>query len=528
MNLNLLIITDNDLALLGSLQPHEQLQNELDRAIVVSSEAVPADVVTMNSHVRYVDETTGERHSVSVVYPADADAARNRISVLAPVGAALLGLSVGQTIEWRFPDGGWRRLRVEGVLRPEPGRSDGMPEASRFAFRASLPPPRSAERDFGSLESRPRGPLMQPSSGVLTRAPVTGSANAPLREGLATTHEVAAAIDSAGSVETLAHAADGIRALAKNMLAQGVGAEALTGVFATLNERLTGRILTLESARHDFGGIRLSWLGLGSEARREQTFVSDQDNAIIFDAEMPADAARARLLPFARAVNLALDACGFPLCAGEIMASNAKWCLSAAEWRARFAGWIRNAGPDALLNATIFFDFRPLWGDAALAHDLRAWLNGMMREDRRFLHMMARDTVQWAPPLGLFGGFLTSGTRAERGTIDLKKQGTRVFTDAARIYALATGAEVQNTADRLRHARNVLGGAAHETEAMIEASHFILLLRLRHQHLESRGREPGDRINPHSLNGFDQSVLKEALRQAKKLQSRLALDYQVH
>lgn len=61
--MNLLIITDHDFAMLGSLQPHEQLQNELDRAIVVSSEAVPPDVVTMNSHVRYIDETTGERRS---------------------------------------------------------------------------------------------------------------------------------------------------------------------------------------------------------------------------------------------------------------------------------------------------------------------------------------------------------------------------------------------------------------------------------------------------------------------------------
>lgn len=340
--------------------------------------------------------------------------------------------------------------------------------------------------------------------------------------------ELATTIDRAGALASLARAAGEIRAHATNMLEQGMGAEALTASLATLNERLTGRVLALEAARHELGGIRLCWLGLGSEARREQTFASDQDNAIIFDAEMSAHAARTRLLPFARAVNLALDACGFPLCEGEIMASNAKWCLSAAEWRERFIGWIRNASPGALLNATIFFDFRPLWGDASLAHDLRAWLNGTARENPRFLHMMAKDTLQWAPPLGLFGGIQTGGTGPERGTIDLKKQGTRVFTDAARIYALATGADAHGTADRLRQVRAALGGAANETEAMIEASHFILLLRLRHQHLESRAREAGDRINPRSLNGFERSVLREALRQGKMLQSRLALDYQIH
>ena len=118
---DLLIITDRNHARLTVLQPHERLQSELDRAIVVSSEAVPGDVVTMGSHVRYVDEATGLRRLVQVVYPAEANASEGKVSVLAPVGAALLGLSAGQAIEWDFPDGR-RRLRVqEIVLQPEAG-----------------------------------------------------------------------------------------------------------------------------------------------------------------------------------------------------------------------------------------------------------------------------------------------------------------------------------------------------------------------------------------------------------------------
>jgi regulator of nucleoside diphosphate kinase len=120
MATDLLIITDVDLARLRRLPLDEGLQRELERAIVVSSEAVPRDVVTMNSRVLYVDETTGERRWVTIVYPETADAGDGRVSVLAPVGAALLGLSVGQAIEWEFPDGGTRRLRVEDVTY-EPG-----------------------------------------------------------------------------------------------------------------------------------------------------------------------------------------------------------------------------------------------------------------------------------------------------------------------------------------------------------------------------------------------------------------------
>ena len=116
---DLLIITDRDHARLTVLQPDERLQSELDRAVVVSTEAVPGNVVTMGSHVRYVDEASGLQRLVQVVYPAEANAAEGKVSVLAPVGAALLGLSAGQAIEWEFPDGR-RRLRVQEVVhQPE-------------------------------------------------------------------------------------------------------------------------------------------------------------------------------------------------------------------------------------------------------------------------------------------------------------------------------------------------------------------------------------------------------------------------
>jgi regulator of nucleoside diphosphate kinase len=107
-----LIVTQADYALLTMLARHTELQRELAGAIVVSSEAVPQDVVTMNSTVVYSDETADVQRAVKIVYPRDGDAAQGRVSVLSPIGTALLGLSVGQSIEWDFPDGSRRTLRV--------------------------------------------------------------------------------------------------------------------------------------------------------------------------------------------------------------------------------------------------------------------------------------------------------------------------------------------------------------------------------------------------------------------------------
>jgi regulator of nucleoside diphosphate kinase len=118
------IISERDLRRLKGLPIDEQLAAELERAVVVPSSEIPADVVTIDSRVVFVDETDGKQRYVRIVDPMHADLAQLQVSVLAPVGAALIGLAVGGSIDWQFPDGKTRRLRVkELIYQPESGRS---------------------------------------------------------------------------------------------------------------------------------------------------------------------------------------------------------------------------------------------------------------------------------------------------------------------------------------------------------------------------------------------------------------------
>lgn len=101
----------------------EKLEEELARATVVAESEVTRDIVTMNSRVKFEDLGTGEESELALVFPSDADVASNKVSVLAPVGSALLGLKVGDEIDWPMPSGKDRRLRVISILyQPE---SDG-------------------------------------------------------------------------------------------------------------------------------------------------------------------------------------------------------------------------------------------------------------------------------------------------------------------------------------------------------------------------------------------------------------------
>lgn len=340
---------------------------------------------------------------------------------------------------------------------------------------------------------------------------------------------VSSNIAAAASINEVKRAAADIRRLTRNLLVQGISAEPLTQFIAELNDRVTRRVIELALARHSLSDVAFCWIALGSEGRLEQTFSTDQDNGIIFDVA-PGESAstlRERLLPFAAEVNQALDACGFPLCKGNIMAGNPQWCLSLAEWQAEFSDWINNSAPEALLNAAIFFDFRPLWGVATLADRLRDWLLATASVNRRFLHQMAANALQTQPPLGLLHDFATSGSGRDADTLDLKGQGARLFVDVARIYALQCKIAATGTAARLRASSELLGVNPDDIAAVLDAFFFIQLLRLRHDVLDAGADAPSaNRIHPDRLNPLDRRILKEALRNARRVQKRLALDYQ--
>lgn len=339
--------------------------------------------------------------------------------------------------------------------------------------------------------------------------------------------QIGSAIRHAETVEMLQQSGADIRRMAHNMMAQGVAPEQLTQFISTFNDLLTARVVELECKASGLIGTPLHdglcWLALGSEGRFEQTLNTDQDNAILFTVPegMDAEQVRAKLLPVARRINETLALCDFPLCKGEIMAGNPKWCMSLEEWKRAFSAWISGGSPESLLHASIFFDFRALYGAHALAGDLRAWLTRVAGENSRFLHMMAENALRNRPPLGVVRDFVVG----KGNTLDLKLNGITPFVDAARIFSLAAGVTHTNTIQRLRSSAAKMNLHVSEIDAWIDALLFIQVLRLRH-HDEAREQGTLDNlIDPEQLNELDRRILKEAFRQARKLQARLALEY---
>jgi CBS domain-containing protein len=265
----------------------------------------------------------------------------------------------------------------------------------------------------------------------------------------------------------------------------------------------------------------MCWLCLGSEGRDEQTIATDQDNALILNNDT-SDEQRAKIRAFAQSVNQALDACGYPLCKGGIMAGEAACCLTLDEWRERFRHWIAQGSPQDLLNASIYFDFRPLSGDLSLAHALRAGVAQQARNTPRFLKQLALNALTRSVPLNWRGAIDCD----EQGMLDLKLRGTAIFVDAARIYSLAYGIQETNTRMRLDAAGPLLKLAETEYGSWVSGFEFLQMLRLRLQLESEAALVSPNEILVTTLNDIDRRILRESIKVAHRIQQRLQLDYE--
>jgi len=338
--------------------------------------------------------------------------------------------------------------------------------------------------------------------------------------------ELTEEINTAGDLEALVEAAAETRRRGGALFEAGLGVETLCQWLSGLNDLIGMRAIELTADRFELPPVSWAWLVFGSEGRLEQTFATDQDNGLIFqpDREADTEAIRRAFLSFAREVNQALDRCGFTLCPGLIMAGNPACCLSVREWREKFDGWLRTPEPEAILNATIFFDFRPLYGQDELVDDLRSWLLPRPAEHPRFLHLLSTQALDCAPALGFLDRFVYDGGKKHPHTIDLKTHGVRPFVDAARIWGLKHQAWATNTGDRLRSVAGPLQRSPTATAALVEAFELIQRLRLGQQ-LAATEPEMANRVDPRRLPTLQKLMLKEALKQARLLQLALKQEF---
>ncbi|MDF1614885.1 putative nucleotidyltransferase substrate binding domain-containing protein [Desulfurivibrio dismutans] len=322
-----------------------------------------------------------------------------------------------------------------------------------------------------------------------------------------------------------------VPSVVRTLIEEGAKANNITKMITVLNDHILERLLTLLIEELGPPPLPFCWLLMGSEGRSEQTFKTDQDNALIYawpqDEKKAAEAEEYFKALGERAIeNLVL--CGYPLCPGEMMASNPKWRMSAPAWQQCFDGWIMTPEPKEVMHSTIFFDLRPGYGDFGLADKLRHHLARTIPKQELFLYHLAQNAMEARPPLSFFRNLIVEKDGEHRNALDLKTKGLVPFVDFARLFALKHGIGESNTLVRLQLLREGGHISAEMYQETIKAYEFLMQLRLVHQlHMMENGQEPNNHINPANLSDLEKQTLKESFEVVRRLQSHIKAEFRL-
>ena len=225
-----------------------------------------------------------------------------------------------------------------------------------------------------------------------------------------------------------------------------------------------------------------------------------------------------------------LNEVGIPYCNGYCMAVNPLWRKTLPQWIAQIGTWARKGSIVAVRLADIFFDFQPVWGEVALAGELRGAVTRLVRHNRSFLRQMYQDNLEQNVALGLFGGFVTERDNREYlGQVNLKYTGTLPLVSAIRLLALREGIEETATLARIAALADQGVLVTSEREELSRAFGVVTETLLRRQIADfGAGRRIGYYVDPRALGKRRRAELLEALKAIQALRKRAHLDFTAH
>lgn len=337
---------------------------------------------------------------------------------------------------------------------------------------------------------------------------------------------VVSSIFKQNSIEELAHLASHARDSFVRLVEEDANSRMIGTAMAVIGRSFKQRLLELAEEKFGPAPVPYCFLALGSMARGEQLVVTDQDNALVLSDRFVPELHDAYFLKLAQFVSDGLEACGYPYCTGNIMATNSRWRQPLRQWQKYFSDWIDHPCPESLLHSSIFFDLEGVWGRVDYAQTLNQLIRQRAQHSKRFLACMARNALNRTPPLGFFKSFVMEKDGKHNNSINIKRRGTAPLADLIRVHALAIGSKSRNSFARLEDIHEADTLPRGRSADLRDALEFISLVRIRHQALAlQRGEEPNNNVAPDELSDFERKNLKDAFQILSNAQKYLRFQY---
>lgn len=297
-------------------------------------------------------------------------------------------------------------------------------------------------------------------------------------------------------------------------------------IISAINDTLTQKAIELSMMEmKDQPPAAFGWLSLGSQGRKEQLLLTDQDNALIFEdvQKDKYNEVKGYFLELAKKITEKLNVIGYEYCPADMMGSNPKWCLSLSEWKKQFNNWITKPDEDKILLSTIFFDFNLVYGSKELSDELAESIFKSIGSYEIFLNFLGLNALKNPPPLSFFRQFLVEHSGEHKDQFDIKARALMPLVDAARLLILSHSIkDFNNTILRYEKLMQLEPQNKDLFESCISA--FKVLLRFRTEQ-GLKNNSSGRFIDLQSLNKSDRLKLKSAFKPIKDIQELIQVRF---
>ncbi len=328
------------------------------------------------------------------------------------------------------------------------------------------------------------------------------------------------------TVRDLSRLVPEIRAAFVRLVDAGSSAQMIGDAMSSISRSLMRRIIELAEAQLGPPPVPYCFMVHGSLARSDQSVITDQDNALVLHDSFDPAQHDPWFEALAKQVSDGLNACGYPYCKGDIMATNREWRQPLAQWKRYFEQWIAEPDPTRLLHSSIFFDLDAVFGEERFVEELQDLIVARARNSPRFLAALARNALSRRPPLGFFRTFVMEQDGRHHKVINIKRRGVAPMTDLIRVHALAAGSRAQNNPERLRDIDQSGILPAGQVDKLRYALEFMALVRMRHQAFELKNDQTVDNaVEPDEIDSAARHNLKEAFQVLSNAQNFMRFRY---
>lgn len=334
-------------------------------------------------------------------------------------------------------------------------------------------------------------------------------------------------IETAEDIDHLQKIYKRVPVLVNALIESGDKTQNITRIISSVSDAITCRIIELAVEGTGNPPCGFAFMVMGSEGRMEQTLSTDQDNAIVFDQLQAADstAAYSYFIALGNRITQNLNTIGYRFCEGDIMARNPKWVQPLSVWKGYFTEWINTSDPQSLLDASIFFDFRCVYGNFDLVNQLRNHVNKAVENKSVFFYHLAQSVTKFKPPVSILGNIIGTDQNNDQHILDIKKIMLPIIA-FIRLYALKYKLQETNSLNRLKQLfqHQVINKALYDE--LVLSYNYLMHIRLRFQcNSISSDQVPNNRIEIDKLTHIEAATIKKIFGEISNLQTKVNFDF---